>query len=214
MGAKFFTHQNGEVLGQGLPDFPDDLKTFEERKAYQRGIADSRLVDKLQSESFTFAEAPAGQGEADRQAWLIEDQDHFPRHRWLRIVDAGKEAYLQWEHDANRATHFARRDDAVAFQKLHLDFCALSIVTGHTFMDATPLPAQVQPADQFWDDLTVDEMRLQPAEQVAQQQPVSAEVLDALNAVDDFIARCNGDDRGSCESVEILRRALSQGRPA
>lgn len=68
--------------------------------------------------------------------WLIEDQDHFPRHRWLRIVDDAMRAYLQWDEDANVATRFARRDDAVHFQKLHIDFCALSIVTGHTFMDA------------------------------------------------------------------------------
>ena len=72
-----------------------------------------------------------------RTVWLTEDQDHFPRHRWLRIVDAGKTAYLTWEHDANIATHFARRDDAVCFQKLHLEFCALSIVTEHAFIDAT-----------------------------------------------------------------------------
>ncbi|WP_054487587.1 hypothetical protein [Achromobacter sp. 2789STDY5608621] len=36
-----------------------------------------------------------------------------------------------------------------------------------------------------------------------------AEVMDALNWVDDFIARCNRDDRGSCESVNVLRRALA-----
>lgn len=36
-----------------------------------------------------------------------------------------------------------------------------------------------------------------------------AEVTDALNNVDDFIARCDGNDRGSCESVNILRRALA-----
>ena len=35
------------------------------------------------------------------------------------------------------------------------------------------------------------------------------EVMDALNWVDDFIARCNSDDRGSCESVSVLRRALA-----
>lgn len=80
---------------------------------------------------------PAEQVGPDRQAWLIEGQDHFPLHRWLRIVDAGKDAYLQWEYDANLATHFARREDAIAFQKLHLDFCALSIVTGHTFLNVT-----------------------------------------------------------------------------
>ncbi|MBD9476455.1 hypothetical protein IB268_26325 [Achromobacter sp. ACM01] len=37
----------------------------------------------------------------------------------------------------------------------------------------------------------------------------SAEVMDALNWVDDFIARCNRDDRGSCESVNVLRAALA-----
>ncbi|MDH1299717.1 hypothetical protein [Achromobacter sp. GD03932] len=37
----------------------------------------------------------------------------------------------------------------------------------------------------------------------------SAEVMDALNWVDDFIARCNRDDRGSCDSVNVLRRALA-----
>jgi hypothetical protein len=36
-----------------------------------------------------------------------------------------------------------------------------------------------------------------------------AEVLDALNWLDDFVARCNGDDRGVCESVNLLRRALA-----
>lgn len=46
--------------------------------------------------------------------------------------------------------------------------------------------------------------------QCAASAPVaSAEVMDALNWVDDFIARCNRDDRGSCESVNILRRALA-----
>lgn len=36
-----------------------------------------------------------------------------------------------------------------------------------------------------------------------------SEVMDALNWVDDFIARCNRDDRGACESVNVLRRALA-----
>lgn len=35
----------GQVLGHGFPDWPDDLKTFEERKAYQRGVAHARAVD-------------------------------------------------------------------------------------------------------------------------------------------------------------------------
>ena len=42
----------------------------------------------------------------------------------------------------------------------------------------------------------------------------SAEVMDALNWVDDFIARCNRDDRGSCESVNVLRRALASAPEA
>ncbi|WP_313369193.1 hypothetical protein [Achromobacter animicus] len=37
----------------------------------------------------------------------------------------------------------------------------------------------------------------------------SAEVMDALDWVDDFIARGNRDGRGSCDSVNVLRRALA-----
>lgn len=36
----------GEVLGNGHPDWPDDLTTYAERKAYQRGVADARRVDR------------------------------------------------------------------------------------------------------------------------------------------------------------------------
>ena len=32
----------GEVLGNGHPDWPDDLTTYAERKAYQRGVADAK----------------------------------------------------------------------------------------------------------------------------------------------------------------------------
>lgn len=41
-----------------------------------------------------------------------------------------------------------------------------------------------------------------------------AEVMDALNWLDDFVARCNGDDRGVCESVNLLRRALASASVA
>lgn len=51
------------------------------------------------------------------------------------------------------------------------------------------------------------------AQPAGAQQPGSAYVapgvFDALNWVDDFIARCNGDDRGACESVNVLRRAFA-----
>ena len=34
------------------------------------------------------------------------------------------------------------------------------------------------------------------------------ELIDAVNWLDDFVARCNGDDRGACESVNVIRHAL------
>jgi hypothetical protein len=96
--------------------------------------------------------------EQEAETWLIEDQDHFPRHRWLRIVEETKRAYLSWTEDANIAARFARRDDAVGFQKLHVDFCALSIVTGHTFMDMPPaLASREQEADDSA-ELTMDQI--------------------------------------------------------
>lgn len=42
-----FKHQPGEVLGANLPDFPNDLKTFAERLAYQRGVGDARYVQRM-----------------------------------------------------------------------------------------------------------------------------------------------------------------------
>jgi hypothetical protein len=38
----------GEVIGNGHPDWPDDLTTYAERAAYQRGVADCRAADKAQ----------------------------------------------------------------------------------------------------------------------------------------------------------------------
>ena len=34
----------GEALGHGEPDWPDDLQSFKERVAYQRGVADARRL--------------------------------------------------------------------------------------------------------------------------------------------------------------------------
>lgn len=66
-----------------------------------------------------------------------------------------------------------------------------------------------------WDALDAEACE-QAAEEIRhlraalESAPVApAEVMDALNWVDDFIARCNRDDRGSCESVNVLRRALA-----
>lgn len=42
---------------------------------------------------------------------------------------------------------------------------------------------------------------------------VPEQAKEALDWIEDFIARCNGDDRGSCDSVNVLRTALeSQAR--
>ncbi|WMT13390.1 hypothetical protein [Serratia fonticola] len=53
------------------------------------------------------------------------------------------------------------------------------------------------------------------AEELTLQTPVVPDdVAAALDWIDDFIARCNGDDRGSCNSVNILRRAILAAMPA
>lgn len=39
--------RNGEVLGAPHPDWPADLRTFQERSAFQRGVAAARQVDSL-----------------------------------------------------------------------------------------------------------------------------------------------------------------------
>ncbi|OMG87978.1 hypothetical protein [Achromobacter xylosoxidans] len=52
-----------------------------------------------------------------------------------------------------------------------------------------------------------DEMHRRAA--LASAPVASAEVTAALDWLDDFVARCNGDDRGVCESVNLLRRALA-----
>lgn len=69
--------------------------------------------------------------------WLIEHEDHFPRHRWLRAYKyqgehAGK---LEWTEDSNTALRFARREDAVNFAWLHPDHCTLALITEHVWGD-------------------------------------------------------------------------------
>ncbi|MCP3017985.1 hypothetical protein [Cupriavidus basilensis] len=48
----------------------------------------------------------------------------------------------------------------------------------------------------------------------AQAAPEADDVQESLDWIDDFIARCNGDDRGACESVNVLRRALAAPQPS
>lgn len=52
--------QTGEVLGDGHPDWPEDLQTYAERKAYQRGVADARRLDKLAQQATARPSLPAG----------------------------------------------------------------------------------------------------------------------------------------------------------
>lgn len=42
--AEMIEFPEGEVLGQPYPDWPSDLHTFQERKAFQRGVAAARQV--------------------------------------------------------------------------------------------------------------------------------------------------------------------------
>jgi NTP pyrophosphatase (non-canonical NTP hydrolase) len=46
----------GKTPGNGLPDWPEDLTTFAERKAYQRGVADGERVATRPSGALTFNE--------------------------------------------------------------------------------------------------------------------------------------------------------------
>lgn len=42
----------GEVPGHGLPDWPEDLTTFRERSAYQKGIGHARAIARVQPSPF------------------------------------------------------------------------------------------------------------------------------------------------------------------
>lgn len=39
---------------------------------------------------------------------------------------------------------------------------------------------------------------------------IKSELMQAIDWIDNFIARCNGDDRGSCDSVNLVRAALAK----
>lgn len=48
----------GEVPGHGHPDWPEDLASFEERAAYQRGISDARAIAAEARAAATYALPP------------------------------------------------------------------------------------------------------------------------------------------------------------
>lgn len=67
-----------------------------------------------------------------------------------------------------------------------------------------------------WDGYQVTEydgpaywMPLPPDPGEAAQPADVARLVDALDWIDDFIARCNGDDRGACEAVNRVRAAIA-----
>lgn len=69
--VRAFQHQVGCVLGDGLPDFPGDLKTFAERSAYQRGVADERyraMLVAIQAEAEPSPSLPPAFSAIERQA--------------------------------------------------------------------------------------------------------------------------------------------------
>ena len=70
--------------------------------------------------------------------WLIEQEIHFPRHRWLRLdydLSDGvpQPARIGWTENANLALRFGRREDARLFALLHPDACRQALFTSHSF---------------------------------------------------------------------------------
>lgn len=113
-----FVHQLGCVLGDGLPDWPADLATFEERRAYQRGVADerhrsslalveaaspdfSRVRDKRMSEL-----SPAQRDDA-MELWLRQNLGAMPQYHREHYT------FLLGRLDAARA-HMAASTKALA----------------------------------------------------------------------------------------------------
>lgn len=95
-------------------------------------------------------------------------------------------------------------------EKLAIKFCAQRGIA-----DSSPNRAIV--VDAFTSGLRFSNNQKQSDEvarlnSAAPSKPQSrSDALEAIDFIDDFIARCNGDDRGSCESVNIIRRALLGG---
>lgn len=69
--------------------------------------------------------------------WLIEAEEHLPRHEWLYVMSVSVlppfTAVLDWTCDSARALRFARKQDAVAFAQLHPSICTLALITEHTW---------------------------------------------------------------------------------
>lgn len=81
--------------------------------------------------------------------WLIEQDNHFPRHRWLRLVvesyNGVPRARIDWTEHADLALRFARREDARAFAALHHEHCTLALLTEHWWMPHEPPNVRIEP---------------------------------------------------------------------
>ena len=79
--------------------------------------------------------------------WLIEQDNHFPRHKWLRLVvesnNGVPRARIDWTEHADLALRFARREDARAFAALHHEHCTLALLTEHWWMPRETPNAEV-----------------------------------------------------------------------
>lgn len=122
---------NGEVLGNGHPDWPEDLQSFEERKAYQRGVADCRRL----SAEVTFARFR----EANVQRclkWHPEGIESWSASDWMTAIvgELGELASLikmrNRERDGLPGNKFSPTDKQIADEAAdvftYLDlFCAM-----------------------------------------------------------------------------------------
>lgn len=94
-------------------------------------------------------ERPVVRPEPERAdvGWLIEQDDHAPRHRWLRLVmepnNGVPRARIDWTEHADLALRFARREDARAFAALHHEHCTLVLLTEHWWMPRETHNAEV-----------------------------------------------------------------------
>lgn len=64
----------GEAPGHGLPDWPEDLRTFDERHAYQRGVTVGKLVGRTEVNDDLMA---ALKGVLSSLEWHVEKTGSF-----------------------------------------------------------------------------------------------------------------------------------------
>ncbi len=106
-----FRHRPGEVLGHGLPDWPEELSTFGERQAYQRGVSDARYVQRL---SGLTVRAPTPDFDAVRDKRMSElspGQQDDALELWLRE----QVGWMGQYHEQHYHFLFKRLDEARRF---------------------------------------------------------------------------------------------------